>query len=53
MKHAIEYAQECGALCIDLTSRPSRMEANEMYQKMGFEKRETNVYRKYVASKEF
>ena len=49
MKHAIEYAQECGAQCIDLTSRPSRIEANEMYQRMGFEKRETNVYRMQVA----
>ena len=49
MKRAIEYAQECGAQCIDLTSRPSRIEANEMYQRMGFEKRETNVYRMQVA----
>lgn len=31
-----------------LTSSPSRTTANAMYQKMGFEKRETNVYKKEV-----
>lgn len=30
---------------IDLTSSPSRTCANFLYQKVGFEKRETNVYR--------
>lgn len=30
---------------IDLTSRPERKEANEFYKKLGFEKRNTNVYR--------
>jgi hypothetical protein len=30
---------------IDLTSRPSREAANAMYLKMGFGRRETNVYR--------
>lgn len=31
-----------------LTSRPSRVAANAMYQKLGFFKRETNVYKKEV-----
>ena len=31
-----------------LTSRPSRTAANAMYKKLGFEKRETNVYKKEV-----
>ena len=31
-----------------LTSRPSRVAANAMYQKLGFNKRETNVYKKEV-----
>ncbi|MDR1681318.1 MAG: GNAT family N-acetyltransferase [Prevotellaceae bacterium] len=30
---------------IDLTSAPSRVAANRLYQKMGFRQRETNVYR--------
>ena len=31
-----------------LTSRPSREAANRLYQRAGFEKRETNVYKKTV-----
>lgn len=42
---AIELAQALGGHYIDLTSRPSRIEANQLYQSLGFEKRETNVYR--------
>jgi len=33
---------------IELTSRPSRVAANKLYQSLGFEKYETNVYRKKV-----
>ncbi len=42
---AIERALAAGAVSVDLTSRPSREEANRLYQRMGFLKRETNVYR--------
>lgn len=42
---ALEYAKTCGARTVDLTSRPSREAANAMYEKLGFERRETNVYR--------
>jgi ribosomal protein S18 acetylase RimI-like enzyme len=42
---AIEHAFEAGARTVDLTSRPSREVANGMYQRLGFERRETNVYR--------
>jgi ribosomal protein S18 acetylase RimI-like enzyme len=42
---AIEYARKAGAKTIDLTSRPSRDVANRLYQRLGFEKRDTNVYR--------
>ena len=42
---AIDEARRRGARTIDLTSRPSREAANALYQKMGFELRETNVYR--------
>ena len=42
---AIDYARKAGAKTIDLTSRPSRDVANRLYQRLGFEKRDTNVYR--------
>jgi ribosomal protein S18 acetylase RimI-like enzyme len=42
---AIEEAARRGARHVDLTSRPSRDAANRLYQKMGFKRRETNVYR--------
>jgi ribosomal protein S18 acetylase RimI-like enzyme len=42
---AIDEAARLGVRSIDLTSRPSREVANAMYQKLGFERRETNVYR--------
>ncbi len=45
-KSAIQKAGELGASTVDLTSRPDREAANEMYKKLGFELRETNVYRK-------
>ena len=42
---AIAESKKRGARSIDLTSRPSREVANAMYVKLGFEQRETNVYR--------
>lgn len=42
---AIEHAQRVGARTVDLTSRPSREAANRLYQRAGFQLRETNVYR--------
>ena len=42
---AIDVAAERGARSVDLTSRPSREAANRLYQRLGFEPRETNVYR--------
>jgi ribosomal protein S18 acetylase RimI-like enzyme len=45
MEEAIKIAKTKGAKAVDLTSRPSREAANKLYQKLGFEKRETNVYR--------
>jgi ribosomal protein S18 acetylase RimI-like enzyme len=41
----IERARALGCATVDLTSRPSREAANHMYQKLGFVRRETNVYR--------
>ena len=45
MRHAMEQAKKLGAKTVDLTSRPSREAANKLYQSLGFETRETNVYR--------
>lgn len=42
---ATSYATEVGARTVDLTSRPTREAANRLYQRCGFVKRETNVYR--------
>lgn len=44
-RFAIELAESEGATTIDLTSRPSREAANRLYQRLGFEKRDTSVYR--------
>ncbi|MCB1031087.1 MAG: GNAT family N-acetyltransferase [Acidimicrobiales bacterium] len=44
-RFAIDVAAERGARSVDLTSRPSREAANRLYQRLGFEPRETNVYR--------
>ena len=45
MRHAMEQADKLGAKAVDLTSRPSREAANQLYQSIGFEIRKTNVYR--------
>ena len=42
---AIDRAASEGARTVDLTSRPSREAANRLYKRVGFEQRETNVYR--------
>lgn len=42
---AVDKAREVGAATVDLTSRPSREAANAMYVKLGFELRQSNLYR--------
>ena len=42
---ALAEARRLGARSTDLTSRPAREAANRLYQRMGFEQRESNVYR--------
>jgi hypothetical protein len=42
---ALDLARQKGAKTVDLTSRPSREAANALYQRIGFEPRDTNVYR--------
>ena len=48
---AIEHAKTVGARTVDLTSRPTREAANRLYQRAGFQLRETNVYRVTLAKK--
>ena len=42
---ALDRADELGARTVDLTSRPDRQDANRLYVRLGFERRQTNVYR--------
>ncbi len=42
---ALDEARERGAKNVSLTSRPSREAANRLYQRIGFQPRETNLYR--------
>jgi len=44
-REALRRASAAGARSVDLTSRPSREAANRLYQRLGFTKRETNVWR--------
>lgn len=48
-REAIRIAAEAGARTVDLTSRPDRVAANRLYERIGFRKRETSVYRFDVA----
>lgn len=41
---AIEVARERGADGLELTSAPRREAANRLYPRLGFQRRETNVY---------
>jgi ribosomal protein S18 acetylase RimI-like enzyme len=42
---ALRLAREAGAGSVELTSRASRIAANRLYQRLGFQRRETNLYR--------
>ena len=43
--HAIEFVKSQQIPLLMLTSNPKRIVANKLYQAMGFERKETNVYR--------
>ena len=45
MSHAVNFTKEKGAAYVDFTARPRREESNSLYEKLGFKKRDTNVYR--------
>ena len=44
-QEAVRRARAVGARTVDLTSRPTRQAANRLYERLGFELRETNAYR--------
>ncbi|MEO7836160.1 MAG: GNAT family N-acetyltransferase [Acidimicrobiales bacterium] len=47
-RHALDLSAAAGARTVDLTSRPTREVANRLYQRLGFEPRDTNVWRFHV-----
>lgn len=42
---ALRLAREAGARTVDLTSRPDRAAANRVYERLGFRRRGSSVYR--------
>jgi len=45
LDEAIKLAKEAGARTVDLTSRPDRESAGRLYERVGFEQRDTRMYR--------
>ena len=46
--HAIDFIKKRGIKTVSLTSKPSRIAANSMYQTLGFSLYETNVYKMLI-----
>ena len=44
-REAVRIARAAGARTVDLTSRPSRGAAGRLYERIGFQQRESRVYR--------
>ena len=42
---ALRLARERGARTVDLTTRPSRVAAGRLYERVGFEQRDSRLYR--------
>ncbi|MBO0809403.1 MAG: GNAT family N-acetyltransferase [Actinobacteria bacterium] len=42
---ALELARQAGARTVDLTSRPSRAAAGRLYERVGFQLRDSRLYR--------
>ena len=45
LQHVLDEAKLHAPLTIYLTSRPQRIAANSLYRKLGFQQKETNVYK--------
>ena len=48
VEHVIGEARRLAPIELQLTSKPSRVAANGLYQSLGFERKETNCYRMTV-----
>jgi ribosomal protein S18 acetylase RimI-like enzyme len=44
-REALRIARAAGARTVDLTSRPSRVAAGRLYERLGFQTRDTRMYR--------
>jgi ribosomal protein S18 acetylase RimI-like enzyme len=44
-EEAIKIADRAGARTVDLTTRPARVAAGKLYERLGFEQRDSRVYR--------
>ncbi|MGW2088132.1 GNAT family N-acetyltransferase [Streptomyces sp. NPDC001880] len=47
-QEALRLAREAGARTVDLTSRPDRAAANRLYERLGFQARQSTVYRSSI-----
>ena len=45
VREGVRLAEVAGARAVNLTSRPDRAAANRLYRRLGFQRRQTNVYR--------
>lgn len=45
VRAAVERATAAGARSVDLTTRPARVAAGNLYERAGFQQRDTRVYR--------
>lgn len=51
VEYALDYISSIESASVMLTSRPSRVAANNLYRSMGFGQKETNVYRMNLEKK--
>jgi ribosomal protein S18 acetylase RimI-like enzyme len=45
IQEALRIAEQAGARTVDLTSRPDRAAANRLYERLGFQARQSTVFR--------
>ena len=48
MEYVLEQAKACAPIELHLTSNPMRVAANQLYQSLGFQKKETNCYQMMI-----
>lgn len=52
IEHVIQEAQRFAPIELHLTSNPNRIAANQLYQSLGFQRKETNCYQLSVSEKQ-